>query len=63
MRNRTRPYSTRSPSLAQISAISPSHSATTSFMSFMASRMHRVSPFFTFEPTCTNGSAPGEGAT
>ena len=49
--------------MAQISATSPSHSATTSFMSFMASRMHRVSPFFTFEPTRTNGSAPGEGAT
>ena len=39
-----------------------STTAVTSFMSFMASMTHRVSPLCTLEPARTKGSAPGEGA-
>ena len=54
-------YSTTWPLPTQISAMVPSTSAGISFISFMASIMHRVSPFFTWSPTSTKGRASGEG--
>ena len=40
----------------------PSCSASISFMSFIASTMQSVWPFFTFWPTSTNGGDSGDGA-
>ena len=40
----------------------PSTSHSISFMSFMASMMHRVWPLRTLSPIFTKGSAPGAGA-
>ena len=45
-----------------MSTTSPSNSAVISFISFMASTMQTMSPFFTLEPTSTKGLASGEGA-
>ncbi len=55
-------YSTTWPLPTQISATVPSTSAGISFISFMASMMHRVSPFFTWSPTSTKGLLSGLAA-
>ena len=55
-------YSTTWPLPKQISATVPSTSAGISFISFMASMMHRVSPFFTWSPTSTKGLLSGLAA-
>ena len=62
MRNKGWLNSTTWPLPTQISATVPSTSAGISFISFMASMMHRVSPFFTWSPTSTKGRASGLGA-
>ena len=62
MRNSGWLNSTTWPLPTQISATVPSTSAGISFISFMASMMHRVSPFFTWSPTSTKGRASGLGA-
>ena len=62
MRNKGWLNSTTWPLPTQISATVPSTSAGISFISFMASIMHRVSPFFTWSPTSTKGRASGPGA-
>ena len=62
MRNRGWSNSTTWPLPTQISATVPSTSAGISFISFIASIMHRVSPFFTWSPTSTKGRASGLGA-
>ena len=62
MRNKGWLNSTTWPLPTQISATVPSTSAGISFISFMASIMHRVSPFFTWSPTSTKGRASGLGA-
>ena len=62
MRNKGWLNSTTWPLPTQISATVPSTSAGISFISFMASMMHRVSPFFTWSPTSTKGRASGPGA-
>ena len=41
--------------------ISPSYSESISFISFIASMMQSTWPFFTTDPTSTNGGAPGSG--
>eukprot|EP00879_Flechtneria_rotunda_P006017 GHRR01006329.1.p1 GENE.GHRR01006329.1~~GHRR01006329.1.p1 ORF type:complete len:156 (-),score=46.38 GHRR01006329.1:610-1077(-) len=41
---------------------SPPTSASISFISFIASMMHTVCPFFTRSPSFTNGGSPGAGA-
>src|SRR5262249_61638113 len=53
--------STRSPFSTTISATTPPSEAATSFMSFIASTMHTVSPAPTVVPTSTKAFAPGEG--
>ena len=62
MRNSGWLNSTTWPLPTQISATVPSSSAGISFISFMASMMHSVSPFFTWSPTSTKGRASGLGA-
>ena len=62
MRNKGWLNSTTWPLPTQISATVPSTSAGISFISFMASIIHRVSPFFTWSPTSTKGRASGLGA-
>ena len=58
---RGRPYSTPSPSFTKISFTRPGPSALISFITFIASMMHRVSPTFTAAPGRTNGSSSGAG--
>ena len=40
----------------------PARGAGNGFITFMASMISSVSPLATFEPTLTNGAAPGSGA-
>src|SRR5450830_252312 len=53
-------YSTGWPSSTRIDSITPLVSASMWFIIFMASTMHRVSPFFTLWPTSTKDGAAGE---
>ena len=55
------PNSTGDPFSTSTSRITPSHSASISFMSFMASMMQTVSPAFTLWPISTKDLAPGAG--
>ena len=45
-----------------ISRTVPATSASISFISFIASMMHKTVPGLTFSPTLTYGGASGEGA-
>ena len=56
------PYSTGWPFSASTCLTTPALSASISFMSFIASMMHSVSPTWTVSPTSTKGFAPGEAA-
>ncbi len=62
MMNRGSPYSTGWPSVTRMALTVPARSASISFISFMASMMHRVSPTLTWLPTSTKFLAPGLGA-
>jgi hypothetical protein len=53
------PYSTACPFSTWMALITPEMSASISFISFMASMMHKVSPVLTACPTSTNGAASG----
>ena len=56
------PNSTGWPFSTRICFTTPLLSDSISFMSFIASMMHSVSPACTVSPTSTNGFAPGEAA-
>ena len=60
--NRSWPYSTGCALSTWIFRTTASSSALTSFISFIASRMHSVWPGPTASPSSTNAAAPGEGA-
>lgn len=62
MINSGSPYSTGVPFSTRISLITPDFSASISFISFMASMMHKVSPSLTLWPTSTKAGALGLGA-
>ncbi|MNG01334.1 hypothetical protein D3C84_843080 [compost metagenome] len=53
-------YSTGWPSSTRMDSITPLVSASMWFIIFMASTMHRVSPFFTVWPTSTKDGEVGE---
>src|SRR5690606_14659522 len=53
-------YSTGWPSSTRMDSITPLVSASMWFIIFMASTMHRVSPFFTVWPTSTKDGELGE---
>ena len=60
--NKGSPYSTGVPFSTKMALTTPDFSASISFISFMASMMHRVWPSFTVWPTSTNGSEVGLAA-
>ena len=62
MANRRSPYSTGWPFSTSTATTSPATSHSISFMSFMASTMHRVWPGFTKSPGCTKAAAVALGA-
>src|SRR5690606_2624093 len=62
MTKRGWPYSTGSPFSTRMALITPLASASISFISFVASMMHRRSPSETDWPTSTSALAPGAPA-
>jgi hypothetical protein len=62
MRKSFCPYSTLLPLCAKISTTVPAHSASISFISFIASMMQSVCPGRTTDPISTKAGASGDGA-
>src|SRR3989344_5131124 len=58
--NRASPYSTGWPFSLRMALTTPTLSDSISFIIFMASMMHKVSPTLTWLPISTKGAASGE---